>query len=130
VRRAGTVLLVAGICAACGSSRAAPRPLHIEDAYLGLDCRSAFPCPHLGIAVWLTAPELRVTVTLHGRRVKLATHRRYRYRRYWRGFVRDTMAEHIAGDGNLAVQLTVEAIERHGTVRRATLTRQISPGWG
>jgi hypothetical protein len=130
VRRAGTVLLVAGICAACGSSGAVPRPLPIEDTYLGLDCGSAFPCPHLGIAVWLNAPELRVTVTLYGRRVRLATHRRYKYRRYWQGFVRDAMAEHIAGNGNRTVRLTVEAIGRHGTVRRATLTRPISPGWG
>jgi hypothetical protein len=81
VRRSGTLLLVAGICTACGSSHAAPRPLH-------------------------------------------------KFRRYWQGFVRDTMAEHIAGTGNRAVRLTVEAIGRDGVVRRARLMSPVSPGWG
>jgi hypothetical protein len=130
VHRSGTVLLVAGICTACGSSHAAPRPLHVEDAYLGLSCRKTFPCPHLGIAVWLPTSQRRVTVTLHGRRVTLVTHRKYKFSRYWQGFVRDTVAEHIAGNSNRAVRLMVEAIGRDGVVRRARLTSPVSPGWG
>jgi hypothetical protein len=130
VRRTGTLLLVAAVCAACGSSRAAPRPLHVEDAYLGLKCGKAYPCPHLGIAVWLTAPQRRVTITLHGHRVRLATHRRYEYRRYWQGFVRDPTAEHIAGDGNRTVRLEVESIGRDGNLRHARLLSAVSPGWG
>jgi hypothetical protein len=130
--RVATVLLVAGICAACGSSRAAPRPLHVADSYLGLDCGDAFPCPHLGIAVWLKAPASRVTVTLHGRRVRLLTHRRPEHGRAWIGFVRDRIAERlaIADDMSRTVQLTVDAVGRDGTVRRARLKSPVSPGWG
>jgi hypothetical protein len=121
---------MAGVCAACGSSHAAPRPLHVEDAYLGLNCGAAYPCPRLGIAVWLTAPQRRVTITIHGHRVRLATRRRYKYRLYWQGFVRDTMAEHIAGDGNRTVRLEVESIAPDGKVRHARLMSAVSPGWG
>jgi len=132
VRRAGTVLLVAGICAACGSSHPAPPPLHVANSYLGLDCGNAFPCPHLGIAVWLKAPASRVTVTLHGRRVTLVTHRRYEYGRAWTGFVRDRVAERlaVADDMSRTVQLTVDAVGPSGIVRRATVRSPVSPGWG
>ena len=127
--RAAAVLLAAAICAACGSSHPAP-PLRVADTYLGLKCADAFPCPQLGIAVWLKAPARRVTITLHGRRVRLVTHRSYRYRRYWQGFVRDTIAEHIAGDMNRTVRLILEATTRDGTLRRATLMSPVGPGWG
>jgi hypothetical protein len=127
--RVGTTLLIAGLCAACGSSHSAPR-LYVADAHLGLDCGDAFPCPHLGIAVWLKAPASRVTVTLHGRRVALVTHRRYEYRRAWLGFVRDPVAERLAADMNQKVRLTVEATGRDGTLRRAMLTSPVSSGWG
>lgn len=129
MRRAGTALLVAGICAACGSSRPAP-PLHVADTYLGLKCSDTFPCPQLGIAVWLKAPARRVTVTLHGRRAALATHRRYEYHRAWLGFVRDPAAERLAGDMNRTVRLIVQATGRDGTVRSARLMSPVGPGWG
>jgi hypothetical protein len=129
MRRVGTALLVAGICAACGSSRPAP-PLHIANAYLGLDCGDAFPCPHLGIALWLKTPARNVTVTIHGRRVALSTH--YDHRRDWIGFVRDPMAERLGktDDMRRTIGLTVEATGPDGIVRRATLRRPVSPGWG
>jgi hypothetical protein len=130
MRRTGIALLVAGICAACGSSHRAPPPLHVADAYVGLSCGDAFPCPHLGIAVWLKAPQSHVTVVLHGRRVTLVTNRRYEYRRYWQGFVRDRIAERMAGNGSRAVHLTVEATSSAGAIRHATLLSEVSPGWG
>jgi hypothetical protein len=130
VRRSGTLLLVAGTALPVAPPHAAPRPLHVEDVYLGLSCGKAFPCPHLGVAVWLPTSQRRVTVTLHGRRLTLVTHRKYKFRRYWQGFVRDTMAEHIAGTGDRAVRLTIEAIGRDGVVRRARLMSPVSPGWG
>jgi hypothetical protein len=129
MRRVGTALLVASLCAACGSSHPAP-PLHVADVHLGLDCGDAFPCPHLGIAVWLDAPASSVTVRLHGHRVALVTHRRYEYRRAWLGFVRDPAAERLAADLKRNVRLTVEATGRDGTLRRAMLTSPVSPGWG
>jgi hypothetical protein len=125
-----TALLAAGIGASCGASHATTSPLRIGNSYLGLHCGNAFPCPELGIALWLRAPEQRVTVTLHGRRVTLTTHHRYKYRRYWQGFVRDTVAERIAGNLNRLVRLTIEATGRDGTIRRATLRSPVSPGWG
>ena len=125
-----TVLLAAGICASCGASHAVTSPLRVGNSYLGLDCGAAFPCPKLGIAVWLHASEVSVTVTLHGRRVALTTYRGYKYRRYWQGFVRDRVAERIAGDMKRLVRLTVEATGRDGTIRRATLKSPVSPGWG
>jgi hypothetical protein len=125
-----TVLLAAGTCASCGATHAVRSPLRVRNSYLGLDCGDAFPCPKLGIAVWLHAPEVSVTVTLHGRRVALTTHRGYKYRRYWQGFARDTVAERIAGDMKRLVRLTVEATGRDGTVQRATLKSPVSPGWG
>ncbi|HJQ83864.1 MAG TPA: hypothetical protein VKA21_07310 [Candidatus Binatia bacterium] len=132
MRRAATALLVAGICAACGSAHPAPRPLHVTDSYLGIDCGDAFPCPHLGIAIWLKAPASRVTVTIHGRRVRLVTHRRYEYGRAWTGFVRDRVAERlaIADDMSRTVRLTVDAVAPDGTTRRATIESPVSPGWG
>ena len=130
MRWTGAALVVAGICAACGASHPAPRPLHVADSYLGLDCGNSFPCPHLGIAVWLKEPESRVTVTIHGRRVALATHRRYEYRRYWQGFVLDSAAERVAGDMSRTVNLTIEATGRDGRILRATLRSPVSPGWG
>jgi hypothetical protein len=128
VRRTGIALLVAGTCAACGSSQPAPRPLHVRNSYLGLDCGNAFPCAHLGIAVWLNEPESRVTVTIHGRHVALTTH--YDHRRDWIGFVRDAVAERLSDDMRREVRLTVEAIGPDGTARRATLKSPVSPGWG
>jgi hypothetical protein len=130
MRRAGIALLVAGVCVACGSSHSAPRPLHVANSYLGLDCGNAFPCAHLGIAVWLKAPQRRVTVTIHGRHVALTTH--YDHHRDWIGFVRDPIAERlaVADDMRRTVQLTVEAAGADGTVRRATLRSPVSPGWG
>lgn len=100
----------------------------MADSYLGLDCGDSFPCAHLGIAVWLAAPEQRVTVTLHGRRVRLTTHDR----RFWEGFVRDKVAERLGavGDMSRTLRLTVEAVSRDGTVRRTRLTSPVSPGWG
>jgi hypothetical protein len=130
LRPVGTALLALGICASCGSSHATPTPLRVGKSYLGLDCGDAFPCPKLGIALWLRAPERSVTVTLHGRWVALTTHRRYKYRRYWQGFVRDMVAERLAGDMNREVRLTVVATGSDGTIRRATLTSPVSPGWG
>lgn len=129
LRPGGTALLALGIGASCGSSHATPSPLRVGNSYLGLDCGDAFPCPKLGIALWLRAPEVSVTVTLHGRRVAL-TSPRGDHRLYWQGFVRDTVAERIAGDMKCLVGLTVEGIGRDGTVRRATLTSPVSPGWG
>jgi hypothetical protein len=129
MRHVWTALLAAGICAACGSSHPVP-PLHVARISLGLDCGDAFPCPHLGIAVWLKAPASRVTITLHGRRVALVTHRSYEYRRAWLGFVRDPTAERLARDMNRKVRLIVEATGADGTVRRATLMSPVSPGWG
>lgn len=128
MRRAGTALLVTAVCAACGSSHPAPRPLHVANSYLGLDCGNAFPCPHLGIAVWLKEPESRVTVTIHGRRVALATHDR----RAWIGFVRDPIAERLAkmDDMRRTVPLKVEATDPDGTIRRTMLRSPVSPGWG
>jgi hypothetical protein len=128
IRVAVTALLAVGVAASCGSSQPAPRPLHVRNSYLGLDCGNAFPCAHLGIAIWLNEPESRVTVTIHGRHVALTTH--YDHRRDWIGFVRDTVAKRIAGDMKRLVRLTVEATGRDGTVRRATLTSPVSPGWG
>ena len=130
IRVAVAVVLVAGICASCGGSQATTTPLRVGNSYLGLDCGNAFPCPKLGIAVWLRGPEHRVTVTLHGRRVTLTTHHRYKYRRYWQGFVRDTVAERIAGNANRQVRLTVEATGRDGIIRRTTFMSPVSPGWG
>jgi hypothetical protein len=126
------LLFAALAAAACGSPHAAPQRLHVADSYLGLDCGASFPCPHLGIAVWLAAPQRQVTVTLHGRRVTLATRRRYEYRRFWEGFVRDRVAERlgVAADISRTVRLTVEAVDSHGTVRRATFASPVSPGWG
>src|SRR5438105_3969373 len=129
MRRVGTALLVVWLCAACGSSHPA-RPLHVARISLGLDCGDAFPCAHLGIAVWLKAPESRVTVTLHGRHVALVTHRRYEYGRAWIGFVRDPVAERLSDDMRRKVQLTVKATGADGTIRRATLRSPVSPGWG
>jgi hypothetical protein len=129
-RLAVTVLLATGICASCGASHEVTSPLRVGSSYLGLDCGDAFPCPKLGIAVWLHAPEVSVTVTLHGRRVALTTRRRYKYRRYWQGFVRDMVAERLAGNMNREVRLTVVATGSDGTIRRATLTSPVSPGWG
>ena len=126
-----TALLAVGVCTACGSSHAVPRPLHVRNSYLGLDCGDgAFPCPHLGIAVWLKAPASRVTVTIRGRRVALTTH--YEHRRDWIGFVRDPMAERLgkADDMRRTIRLTVEATGPDGIVRRATLRSPVSPGWG
>jgi hypothetical protein len=128
--RTGTALLVAGLCAACGSSHPTPGPLHVAASYLGLDCGDAFPCPHLGIAVWLRTPASRVTVAVQGHRVALVTHRSYEYGRAWLGFVRDPAAERLSDDMARKVRLTVEATGRDGTVRRATLRRPVSPGWG
>ena len=71
-----------------------------------------------------------MTVTLHGRRVTSTTRHRYKYRRYWEGFVRDTVAERIAGDTDRQVRLTVEATGRDGTIRRATFKSLVRPGWG
>jgi hypothetical protein len=73
-----------------------------------------------------------VRVTLHGRRVVLATHRRYEYRRFWVGFVRDPIAEHLAlvDDMRREVRLTLEATGHDGTIRRATVMSPVSPGWG
>jgi hypothetical protein len=132
IRVAVTALLAAGICASCGSSHANTNPLRVGNSYLGLDCGNAFPCPKLGIAVWLRGPEQRVTVELHGRRVTLMTPHGYKYRLYWQGFVRDPFAERIAiaDDMKRNVRLTVEATGRDGTLRRATLTSPVSPGWG
>jgi hypothetical protein len=129
MRRAGTALLVAGICVACGSSHPAPR-LHGANAYLGLDCGDAFPCPHLGIAVRLKTPQRRVTVTIQGRRVALVSHRRYDHGRVWLGFVHDPAAVRLSDDMTRKVRLGVEATGRDGTVRRATLLSPVSPGWG
>jgi hypothetical protein len=128
VRRPATALLAVGICAGCGSSHAAPLPLQVRNAYLGLHCRSASPCARLGIAVWLKQPESRVTITIHGRRVVLATH--YGRRRDWIGFVHDPVAERLAGEMNRNVRLTVEATGRDGTIHRATVRSPVSPGWG
>ena len=125
-----TVLLAASICASCGASHAITNPLRVGNTYLGLDCGNTFPCPRLGIALWLRGPEQRVTVTLHGRRVRLSTRHRYMYRRYWEGFVRDTVAERTAGNTDRQVRLTVEATGRDGTIRRATFKSLVSPGWG
>src|SRR5438552_7523345 len=102
---------------------AAPRRELLPRARL----RERVPLPHLGIAVWLKAPASRVTVTLHGRRVTLATHRRYEYGRAWTGFVRDRVAERlaVADDMSRTVQLTVDAVGPNGIVRRATVR---SPG--
>ena len=130
MRSTGTILLVAAVCAACGSSHAAPRPLRVARSYLGLDCGNAFPCAHLGIAVWLAAPADSVAVTIHGRRVALTTHRRYEYGRAWLGFVRDPLAEPLAGDMSREVRLTVEATGPGGIVRRTRLLSPIGPGWG
>jgi hypothetical protein len=129
IRVAVTALLAAGICASCGSSHAITSPLRVRNSYLGLNCGNAFPCPKLGIALWLHAPEVRVTVTLHGRSVAL-TSPRGDHHLYWQGFVRDTAAERIAGDMKRLVRLTVEATGRDGTIRRARLTSPVSPGWG
>ena len=41
-----------------------------------------------------------------------------------------TVAERIAGDMKRLVRLTVEATSPDGTIRRATLTSPVSPGWG
>jgi hypothetical protein len=130
VRRIRAVLLVPVACAACGSSHSIPRPLHVANSYLGLDCGDAFPCPHLGIAVWLKAPASRVTVTIHGRRVALTTH--YDHRRDWIGFVHDPVAERLgkADDMRRTIRLTVDATGPDGIVRRATLRSPVSPGWG
>ena len=128
MRRPVTALLAVSICGGCGSSHAAPRPLHVRNSYLGLHCRNAFPCAQLGIAVWLKEPESRVTITIHGRHVALATH--YDHRRDWIGFVRDPVAERRAGDMNRKVRLTVEATGPDGTIRSATLESPVSPGWG
>jgi hypothetical protein len=128
MRRIGTALLAVVVCAACGSSHTITKPLHVRNSYLGLDCGDAFPCPHLGIAVWLKAPASRVTITIHGRHVALVTH--YDHRRDWIGFVRDPVAERQAGDMNRKVRLTVEATGLDGAVRRATLASPVSPGWG
>ena len=130
MRRFVTVVLAAALCAACGASHPAPRPLHVASAYLGLDCGDAFPCPHLGIALWLKTPARNVTVTIHGRRATLVTHRRYEYGRAWLGFVRDPVAERLSDDMTRKARLTVDATGRDGTVRRATLRRPVSPGWG
>jgi len=130
MRSFATTLLAVGICVACASSHESTRPLRVTDSYLGLDCGDAFPCPHLGIAIWLAAPAFRVAITLHGRRVTLATHRKYEYRRYWQGFVRDAAAERLAGNMSRTVRLGVDASRRDGTVRRATLTSPVNPGWG
>ena len=76
-----------------------------------------------------------MTVTLHGRRVTLVTHRRYEYGRAWTGFVRDRVAERlaVADDMSRTVQLTVDAVDAvgpNGIVRRATVRSPVSPGWG
>lgn len=110
-------------------SQAITSPLRVDNSYLGLDCGSAFPCPKLGIALWLHAPAVSVTVMLHGRSVAL-TSPRGDHRLYWQGFVRDTAAERIAGDMKRLVRLAVEATGRDGTIRRATLRSPVSPGWG
>jgi uncharacterized membrane protein len=110
-------------------SNAITSPLRVGNSYLGLDCGNAFPCPKLGIALWLHAPEVSVTVMLHGRSVTL-TSPRGDHRRFWQGFVRDPAAERIAGDMKHLVRLTVEATGSDGTIRRATLTSPVSPGWG
>src|SRR5207248_6461995 len=109
-----------------------PAALHVANSYLGLDCGNAFPCPHLGIAVWLRAPASRGTVALHGRRVTLVTRRRCEYGRAWTGFVRDRVAERlaVADDMSRTVQLTVDAVGPSGIVRRATVRSPVSPGWG
>jgi len=130
MRRIAAALAVAVACAACGSSHATPRSLHVRNSYLGLDCGNAFPCARLGVAVWLMEPASRVTVTIHDRRVVLATH--YDRRRDWIGFVRDRVAERlaVADDMSRTVQLTVDAVGPDGTVRRATVKSPVSPGWG
>ena len=73
-----------------------------------------------------------MTVTLHGRRVTLVTHRRYEHGRAWTGFVRDRVAERlaVADDMSRTVQLTVDAVGPSGIVRRATVRSPVSPGWG
>lgn len=128
MRRVAAGLLVAVVCAACGSSHGVPRALHMRNSYLGLDCGNAFPCARLGVAVWLEEPASRVTVTVNGRRVALATH--YGHRRDWIGFVRDPVAERLSDDMTRKVRLRVEAIGLDGTVRRATMRSPVSPGWG
>jgi hypothetical protein len=128
MRRTATAMLAVGICAACGSSQPTPRPLHVRNSYLGLDCGNSFPCAHLGIAIWLREPESRVTVTIHGRHVALSAH--YDHRRDWIGFVRDPIAERPSNDMRREVRLTVEAIGSDGTIRRAALKSPVSPGWG
>jgi hypothetical protein len=97
---------------------------------LGLNCPHAYPCAHLGIALWLSGPARRVTVELHGHRVSLVTRHRYEYRRYWQGFVRDTRAAQMAGDLDRRLRLTVAATGADGALQRTELTSPVSPGWG
>ena len=56
----------------------------------------------------------------------MATLRRYKYRRYWQGFVRDTVAERLASDMNHKVRLTIDATGKDRRILRATLLRPVS----
>lgn len=126
------VFVVAGLLP--GTAHA-PRGLTLPRApYLGLACHSAATgCDRVGLAVWLSAPARRVSASVHGKTIVLATRAggsgAYRRRYFWQGFFHDRYVAGLAKQQG-KVLVHVRAISATGTPFTTKRSVSVAQGYG
>jgi hypothetical protein len=133
VARALAVLLIVAAVGG-GARRVSAQPLILgQQPFLGLACEDQrYPCPRVGLGVWLPRPARSVAGLVDGHSLRLLpilSGGRSRRPIFWQTFFVDTRAESVAGDMTRSVDLELFVVFGDGARFIARTASPISSGY-